>query len=420
MSVRFQRPARPLTARDYQYIVLVVLLFVIAASSLVFLNLELKGGGGEFYLQWTASRAFLFDKIEPYSGDVVARTQALTNAKAAVSESPYYLGTPFHLLPLYFLFALLPDPVVARAIFRVILEAALLAVAYFSLRLTDWEPNLILSALFTSFAVLNYYSLQAVYAASPVLLVGLLYAGILMAMRAELDELTGALIALSMFSSSAGAPFLILIILRLYREQRTAVLAGFLMLSGVLLAISFLLYPGWIVPFLRASINNMHAEHGLSVLMIAGHLWPGGGRTVAWIGIGALLLLLGFEWTSARAADFRRFYWISCLTIAISPLFGIRTEMDYLCVYLVPLALVLAVAHDRWRGVRAGLVKVFLLVLVFAVPWAIYFFAADAFGATKRELLFLFLPVFTVAGLYWIRWWAIQPPRTWRDMANRI
>jgi hypothetical protein len=29
-------------------------------------------------------------------------------------------------------------------------------------------------------------------------------------------------------------------------------------------------------------------------------------------------------------------------------------------------------------------------------------------------LAFLF-PVILVTGLYWMRWWAISPPRTWRE-----
>jgi hypothetical protein len=34
-------------------------------------------------------------------------------------------------------------------------------------------------------------------------------------------------------------------------------------------------------------------------------------------------------------------------------------------------------------------------------------------------LIFLFLPLFTLLGLYWIRWWAIRPPRIFTDLARR-
>jgi hypothetical protein len=54
-----------LTTRDYQFIALVVALLLILFIALVFVNLRLQGGGGDFYVHWVASRSFLFDRIEP-------------------------------------------------------------------------------------------------------------------------------------------------------------------------------------------------------------------------------------------------------------------------------------------------------------------------------------------------------------------
>ena len=48
--------------------------------------------------------------------------------------------------------------------------------------------------------------------ASPVLLLGLIYAGILFALRAEQDELAGALMAVSLYYWEVGGPFLILVV----------------------------------------------------------------------------------------------------------------------------------------------------------------------------------------------------------------
>jgi hypothetical protein len=36
----------------------------------------------------------------------------------------------------------------------------------------------------------------------------------------------------------------------------------------------------------------------------------------------------------------------------------------------------------------------------------------------RPDLAFLFLPVITVIGLYWVRRWAIRPPRTWTERAT--
>ena len=135
----FQPPSKSLTPRDYQFIALVTILFLIVSSALVFANLTLTGGG-DFYVHWAASRGFIFEKIDPYSGEVPARVQELVYEDSAkADDEPYILDTPFHLLLLYFPFSLLSDPLTARAIYTLLLEWALFALAVLSLRLTDWS-----------------------------------------------------------------------------------------------------------------------------------------------------------------------------------------------------------------------------------------------------------------------------------------
>jgi hypothetical protein len=48
-----------------------------------------------------------------------------------------------------------------------------------------------------------------------------------------------------------------------------------------------------------------------------------------------------------------------------------------------------------------------------------YLFVVSRFGTTAQEIIFLFLPLSTLIGLYWIRWWAIRPPRILSDLVNR-
>ena len=414
----FQPPSKSLTSRDYQFIALVVILFLIISTALVFANLTLSGGG-DFYVQWVASRGFVFDKIDPYSGEVPARVQQLVyDGPAKAGDEPFILDTPFHILLLYFPISLLSDPQLARAIFTLFLELALFALAILSLYLTDWESPRFFSVLFVLFAIFNFYSFQAIYEASPVLLLGFLYAAILFALRNEMDELAGVLIAVSFYYWEVGGPFLFLVALRTYDEKRNRVFAGFFMLSLILFILSFLAYPNWIIPFLRAAFNNLRVDFGFNVHSIFVHFWPSQGGTIAWIFIAALVVILGFEWTSARSGDDRRFYWAACLSLAAAPLLGFRTEMEHLSVLIIPLALIFSIVYERWR--KFGSILTILLVLVvFILPWTIYLVMLDNFGIIAKDILFLFNPVCTIIGLYWIRWWAIRPPRVWSDLANR-
>jgi hypothetical protein len=417
--MNFQPPSKSLTPRDYVFITLVVILFVAITVGLWFANSSLLDGGGEFLRHWAGGRAFIFERVDPYSAYVPDVVQGLVyEGKAGAGDDPYILDTPFHLLLLYFPFSLLSDPFTARAIYTLLLEWALFVLAVLSLRLTDWSVPPWFAVLYFLFSVVNFYTFQAVFDASPVLLLALFYALILFALRNEQDELVGALLAVSLYFWEAGLPFLILIAWRCYRQGRMRVFAGFGMLSFVLLAISFLTYANWLIPYLRAGANALRADFGFSILSVLGQLFPSFGSYLAWCIILLLVIALGYEWSSALDGDERRFYWAACLSLAAAPLLGFRTEYENLAVLVIPLALVFAIIHDRWN--RIGAVLAFLLLLAnFFIPWALYFFPSPVFETISQEIIFLFLPVFTVLGLYWIRWWAIRPPRIWADSLTR-
>jgi hypothetical protein len=408
----FKSPSKSLTPRDHLFIVFVAILFLLVSAALITINFKLKGGG-DFYMHWAASRGFIFEKIDPYGAQIPTRVQELVYGRASKpGEKPYILDTSFHLLLFYFPFALFSDPLTARAIYTWLLQLTLIPLALISLRLTDWEVPLTFGALFAALGAFNFYSIQAIYAASPVLLLGLLYAGILFALRFEMDEIAGALIAASFYYWEVGAPFLFLIALRADREKRTGVLYGFLMLTIVSLAVSFLLYANWVIPFLRATLNNLRANFGYNLRLILADMFPAQGSLIAWIVVIIIFSVLTYEWSIARDSDFRRFYWAACLSIAAAPLLGFRTEMENLSVLVIPLALIFAIIHDRWHKI-SGFLTVLLMLFVFLIPWALSLIPTHM----AQEITFLFLPLFTIVGLYWIRWWALRPPRIWTDLA---
>lgn len=112
-------------------------------------------------------------------------------------------------------------------------------------------------------------------------------------------------------------------------------------------------------------------------------------------------------------ADFRRFIWAACLTLAATPLLGLRTEFSNLVVLFPCLTLIFAVTTDRWKtGIWLASL---LLAIVLLVPWAFYVQWSTLRDQRFYDYLFLFYPIFTVVGLYWIRWWFIRPPRTWLE-----
>lgn len=415
----FQPPSKSLTARDYLFIAFILFVVFAVSAGLIAANLTLPRGGGEYLRHWAGIRGFIFERIDPYSAYVPDTVQALVyDGRARAGDDPYILDTPFHLLLLYAPFSLLADPETGRAIFTLILEWALFALAWLSLRLTDWTPPRWFALPFFLAATLNFYTFQSLLAASPVLLLGLCFAGILFALRYGSDELAGALIAVSLYIGSAGLPFLALVAWRCYKEGRSRVFAGFGMLSIVLLAVSFLLYPNWLIPFLRAGMNDLRVGYGFSVVTVLQRLLPAYGQYIAWGIITLLVFALGYEWNALQPGDNRRLYWVACLSLAAAPLLGFRSETENLSILIIPLAFVFAVVHERWKRIGAWL-TLLLLLSFFALPWILYIVALPRYGETANGLIFLFPPFFTVIGLYWIRWWAIRPPRVWADSITR-
>lgn len=422
-QVKFNK--RPgLSASDVRILSLIGLVALIVVSSLIGANIGLSRsipGGGEFFAGWAGARSFLSQHIGPYSGTVAIQVQQLVYGRVAqAGENPYLLTTPFFLLPVYFSLALISDPVVARGLWMFFSEAALLATAWLSLRLIEWTPRRPFVIVFFLLSIFSFYSAVSLLEGSPAVVLVLLYFGILRAYYSEQDELTGALLALSLFKWEIGSLFLLLIFWRIFSEKRWRSLIGFGMALIILLGVSFLIYPGgnWIFPMLTVMLAVARSDFGISTAAIFARLWPEYGTRLTQIVTTVTVVVLFYEWYKAHNADFRRFIWVACLTLAATPLIGFRTEMSSLVVLFPGLALIFAAATERWPS--GYWLSGFLLLIVFITPWSLfvrgYFFG----GIRSQDLLFLFYPIFVIAGLYWTRWWFIRPPRTWLDHVRSI
>ncbi len=420
----FQKAPNRLTPRDVGFIVIAAIVGTLVLVALALGNYYLANvlpDGGEFYLLRTGGRAFLYDRIEPYSGVVPARVQEQMYGRAALpGEDAYILDIPFHLLPIFFPLALFPDALMARAFWMALSGIALAGFIYFSFQSLDRRIPAFFIVLISIASFGSFYTYQAFFEGSSAFLLGLACAGILLSLRKGLDELAGALMVLSSFQWEMGGLFLLLIVLWVIWERRWRVFMGATMLAFIMFMISFFLYPGWVMPFLRATWNNIKVGYGFSLHEILGQVWPEFGSTLGWILTAMLVVLLGYEWAGARGTNPHRFVWVICLTLAATPLLGFRVEMDQLLLLLLPVMLILVVSRERWGRLGNG-VAVLLLLFFIGAPWMIFTRGApQGIGLPDDEVLFLFWPLFTFIGLYWVRWWTIRPPRTWLDQVGKV
>lgn len=398
--------------------VLAVLIALLLGAFLLAANVRVAqglGGGGSILQPWRAWRSILSGG-EPYSAATARYVQQQVYGRAVeVGETPYYLDLPFHLLLLYFPFGLFQDETLVRGIYLFLSEAGLLAMAVFGLHLADWRPRRLFNFLFYGFIGLSLYTLLALREGTPAILLGLTYMSLLLALREDLEELAGALLACTFAYWEIGGPFILLVLVRIIYKRQSRVLTSFLVVSSLLAVISFLVYPGWIFPYIVGVFANWTTDFGVTPGEVLLRWQPETGARLGWGLTGLGVLILAYEWTSARGADFRSFYWTACLTISLTPLLGLRSATESLVVLLPATTLVFATVRERWK---AGYwLTVSLLAAFLAVPW-ILFLGDFAPAPLQQDLAFISLPVVTVISLYWIRWWVLRPPRTWTERVS--
>ena len=418
----FQKAANRLTLREIGFLILAGIVAILVIYGLAIGNFYLANhlpGGGEFYLLRTGGRAFLFDQIEPYSGVVPGRVQDQvygTSTSPTLGEDLYILDIPFHLFVLFFPLAVIPDAAMARALWMAFSELALVGFLYFSFRILDRRIPYFFYALIAIAGFLSFYAYRSFIEGSPVVLLVLAYVGILISIRSGHDELAGGLMALSAFQWEMGGLFLFFVAIWAFLEKRWRVFTGAAMLAFILLALSFFWYPGWVLPFMRASWNSFQAGFGYSVHAILNQIWPQYGNIPGWILTGILIIALGYERRTARG-NFNRFIWAVGFSLAASPLLGYRIEMEQLLPLTLPVILVIVISRERWQKF-GNWVAILLILFYFGLPWLLFAQGApQEIGLRTDEILFLFWPVSAVVGLYWIRWWMVRPPRTWLDRA---
>ncbi len=414
--MRFRKRAS-LTAREIWTLALIGLATVTVVSALIGADIALSRvvqGGGGFFVGWQGARAFLFEHTEPYSGTVAGETQQLAYGRfAREGENPYFLSIPFFILLLYFPFALFSDPATARALWMFLSQAAMLGTSFLSLHLIEWRPRRAFHVMFSLLSIFVIYSVVSLLEGSPVVMLSLVCTMILFAYYIEQDELAGALLVFALFAWQASLLFMVLLGWKAFYDKRWRVLAGFGMTLIVLLGLSFLVYPGWILPFLTSSLAAIRTPFGITSAAIFARLSPDYGARVTQAVILLTISMLVYEWAATRHSDFRRFIWAACLSFAATPLLGFRTEMSNLVILFPGLALIFAATTERWR--TGYWLTGLLVLLVLLVPWSLFVHWLALFDQRDYDYLFLFYPLFTIAGLYWTRWWFIRPPRTWLD-----
>lgn len=392
---------------------------LVLVGGLLALNIYLArtfGGGEWLFLRWSAARAFWTAGVEPYGATIALQTQNVAFGREAfLNEYPFVLNDPFYIVLLYVpLAALFRDFSIAQGIWMSISQVALIAIVVLSIRFAEWEPPRWMYMLLLAFGLCSYFSFAALRSASPAIFLTLIYLLILTAFQNMSDELAGTLLFLVAYHWETGALFFLFAGVFVVANRRWKTLVGFGMTLAILTVLSIILKSGWWVDYARAVLFDWNRAVDYTFMVTLSYIFPtvelSWGR---WLAVG-LVVFLTYEAILAMNDYVRHLAWVALLALVLNQFLGFAMFAAHQVVLLPAVIMIIALVWERWRRRRVPY-SLLVLALAIAFPYALYYQTLQQPERIYSDLTKILPPVLTLAGLYWMRWWAVRPPRIWAD-----
>jgi hypothetical protein len=364
----------------------------------------------DFLPLWKSANNLLMQGITPYGELTTYEIQKIAYGRAAgPGQAPLRISVPLPLFILQLPIGAFSDIQLARAIWMIVLQIGLAALVWFSIRIAQWPTRPFEFLFVLAFGIFTMPAWQALLTADGLVLLAVFLFGAVLALKASLDELAGMLMAFSFFQIETGGLLLLFLLFWVTIQSRWRVWAGLLMTLTLLFSTAFVIDPNWPFSFARAVYINWSAASLPSTFSLFQAWFPGLGDRIAWGLSFASLLLLMFESQQAIGRNALHWAWAACLAAAITPLAGLPVQPAGLVFLLPSFILVASVMSQRWVLIGRW-VSFFILILFLSLSWLLFFF--------QIQSAFIWLSLYTVAALYWIRWWVARSTRLWADQIS--
>ena len=416
MAFQDIRKSRKLFSATDVGVILGAIVLIVALLKLDIYLAHTLDGGEWLFQRWSGVRAFWLDDIEPYGSIVAQHVQILAygGREAFLNEYPYALNDPFYIVMLYMPLALFADFAVARGIWILLSQVALVGIVLLSLNLSEWEPPRWMFVVLIGFGLFSYFSMISLLSASPTIFLTLIYLLVLVALRSFSDELAGALLFLVAYQWEVGALFFLFVLVFVILNRRWSVLAGFGMALVFFAIVSLIANKNWFIPYIRAVLFDWYRGINYTFGVVLTYIFPNANISInGWIATAGGVVLL-FEAIRSTDEHARHVMWVAFLSLAINPMLGFAIFPSNHIAMLPAIILITALAWERWTNKRIA-VSLFLIGLILFFYFGLYFEAISKLAHIYAELLSVLPPLLTVLGLYWMRWWAVRPPRIWAD-----
>ena len=374
-------------------------------------------GGNDFLNHWLGIRELLLEGVSPYDESVSLKIQQMIYghpADTTIGEDEFNMNYPLYSVVIIAPFSLL-EFTTARALWMTVLEVSLVVLTLVSLRLVGWRVSSGMTVILMVFSIFWYHGTRTLilgqFAGVNALLISL---ALLLVYRKQ-DIPGGILLAFSTIKPNMVFLLIPFLLLWALSKRRYGIIFGTLGTLAILFVGSLALIPDWPLQWIRVLMRYpTYTEYiGIdSPLSYIGDLMPAISRTlngVLHVGLGLYLLV---EWFQAWGKDEHHMLWAAAMTMVVTNLIAYRTATTNYLMLLPVLFLVFRVWEFRWKRMGRVLVIFSLLGLLVGLWWL---FAATVVGNQEAPVMYLPLPFICLFCLWWVRWWAIRPPRLFFD-----
>lgn len=401
------RPRTPIGVR-----IGIAFFVLVAIGALGFVNYRFASeapGGNDFLPRWVGTHAWLQDGTSPYARSVTLEAQRMIYGRPAdpsQGEDVAHFVYPMPAIIFFIPFGLMPYTL-ARAVWMTLLEVCLPILAILGLGIAKWRPKPWLTAVLVLLSILWYHGLRAVIVGQFAVFEAVLIAGAFLAVQRERDALAGILLALSLAKPQMSFLIIPYVLLWAFSRRKWAIIIWAFAFLALWVGASLLLIPDWPLQWLRQILEYpAYTDIGSPISILAG-LVPPASDWLNRILSGALVLYMFWEWYLARDQRDNWFQWTAAMTLVVTNLVAFRTATTNYVVLLPVWMLIFSVLVQRWD--QGGVVATALTSLALILgPWALFLTTVQA--RTESAMMYLPLPILTLLGLWWIRWWKLRAP----------
>jgi hypothetical protein len=370
------------------------------ASLLIFLFIALlfygnyqfasaQPGGTDFLYRWLPTRLVLFEGYQnPYSSAVEYRVELMHHGHARQGdETPGIFAYPYYTMAAIFPFALIEDFTIARAAWMTLSEMAHIIIIFLTLRMIDFKPRNALMTSLILFSLLNADFAQALIDGNPSSLAALFAVLSLYFLSRKSDGLAGVFLALSTIKPQLVILFCVLIVLWALFQRRWVVIFSSAITLGVLLGLSFIFQPSWLMEFIKDITTYPDVASPSTPRAILAYWMPEAFAGNIALGLTLLSIFILFRvWKNCLYRDFSELLWAACITFTIMPFTGITSAKSNYIAMLPGVILLIKYGYQKFSEKR--FLPGILLLIWIGLSW-LFFFAGRNWVVSGNLIYFV-------------------------------